>query len=60
MWKQDIQKLLAIWDNAHLIQRLAAVYDGLLVTDTSGKQFIFNHRTETLTELGGWKRNERK
>lgn len=58
MWKQDLQEMLAMWDNSHLIQKIEAAYDGIVVTDTSGKAWKYSHHTKQLTELSSWRHKE--
>lgn len=56
MWIQDILAALEGWDTNVLISEIKAVFDGILIKTTAGKSYIYNNSTQTMRELGDWKR----
>ena len=56
MWLQDILAALEGWDTNVLISEIKAVFDGILIKTTAGKSYIYNNSTQTMRELGDWKR----
>lgn len=56
MWIQDILAALEGWDTNVLISEIKAVFDGILIKTTNGKSYIYNSSTQTMRELGDWKR----
>ena len=56
MWLQDLLAALDGWDQSVLISEIKAIYDGILIKTTSGKYYIYNNTTQTMRELGDWKR----
>lgn len=56
MWKQDLEALLKVWPSNRLIKKIEAVYGGIAITDTSDKNWFYNHYDQTLTERPNWKK----
>ena len=56
MWIQDILAALEGWNSNVLISEIKAVFDGILIKTTNGKSYIYNNSTQTMRELGDWKR----